>query len=171
MAYRNKTYVAFDGDEDIRYYRLMTAWKANDGMEFNFHDAHDLNSASDTSTEESIKRQLAVRMQNSKVFVILIGEKTKYLRKFVPWEIEQAVKRDLPIIAVNLNKSRDFDGHRCPAALRGELAIHIPFGQEAMRYALDKWPESHRSHRLRKETGPHHYNNLVYSRLGLQADA
>ena len=26
MAYRNKTYVAFDGDKDIRYYRLMKAW-------------------------------------------------------------------------------------------------------------------------------------------------
>lgn len=27
MTYRNKTYVAFDGDKDIRYYRLMQAWK------------------------------------------------------------------------------------------------------------------------------------------------
>jgi hypothetical protein len=33
MAYRNKTYVAFDGDSDIRYYRLMKAWKQNDNTE------------------------------------------------------------------------------------------------------------------------------------------
>lgn len=27
MSYRNKTYVAFDGDNDIKYYWLMRAWK------------------------------------------------------------------------------------------------------------------------------------------------
>ncbi len=61
MAYRNKTYVCFDGDEDMHYYRLMTAWKANDNLPFNFHNAHHLNTARDTSEEESIKRQLRER--------------------------------------------------------------------------------------------------------------
>ena len=50
MAYRNKTYVAFDGDKDIHYYYLMRAWKDNDNVDFNFYDAHDLNTALDTST-------------------------------------------------------------------------------------------------------------------------
>ena len=48
MAYRNKTYVAFDGDNDMRYYQLMKAWNQNDSTSFNFHDAHDINSARDT---------------------------------------------------------------------------------------------------------------------------
>ena len=30
MSYRNKTYVAFDGDNDIKYYWLMKAWKQTD---------------------------------------------------------------------------------------------------------------------------------------------
>ena len=46
MAYRNKTFVSFDGDNDIHYYRLMTAWKAHSQFDFNFYDAHDLNTAS-----------------------------------------------------------------------------------------------------------------------------
>lgn len=87
MAYRNKTYVAFDGDNDMRYYQLMKAWKQSDNTAFNFYDAHDINSARDSSQEESIKRQLRERMTNSKVFILLIGENTKYLRKFVKWEI------------------------------------------------------------------------------------
>jgi hypothetical protein len=29
MAYKNRTYIAFDGDSDIRYYWLMKAWKHN----------------------------------------------------------------------------------------------------------------------------------------------
>lgn len=59
MPYRNKTFVSFDGDTDIHYYRLMQAWKQSDGIDFNFYDAHDLNTARDSSREESIKAQLA----------------------------------------------------------------------------------------------------------------
>jgi len=67
MAYRSKTYIAFDGDNDIRYYRLMTAWAANEKFEMNFVNAHDLNFAWDTSEEESVKRQLRERFANSKL--------------------------------------------------------------------------------------------------------
>lgn len=101
MAYRNKTYVCFDGDTDMHYYRLMTAWKTNDNLDFNFHNAHDLNTARDTSTEESIKRQLRERFANSKLLVVLIGEKTRLLRKFVQWEMEVALRLGLPIVGVN----------------------------------------------------------------------
>ena len=53
MAHRNKVFVSFDGDNDIHYYRLMQAWKQNDRTAFNFFDAHDINTARDTSTEET----------------------------------------------------------------------------------------------------------------------
>ena len=36
MSYQNKTFVSFDGDSDMVYYRLMQAWKQNDGINFNF---------------------------------------------------------------------------------------------------------------------------------------
>ena len=98
MAYRNKTYVAFDGDNDIHYYRLMKAWRQTDSSTFNFYDAHDINTARDSSQEESIKRQLRIRMSNTKVFVLLIGNNTRFLRKFVKWEIETAIRLNLPII-------------------------------------------------------------------------
>ena len=109
MAYRNKTYIAFDGDNDMRYYRLMTAWKAHDGFSLNFHNAHDLNTARDSSQEESIKRQLRERFANSKLLVVLIGESTRYLTKFVKWELEVALRLGLPVIGVNLNGSRQMD--------------------------------------------------------------
>ncbi len=56
MAYRNKTYVCFDGDKDMHYYRLMCAWKQHEGINFNFFNAHELNTARDDSQEASIKR-------------------------------------------------------------------------------------------------------------------
>ena len=79
MAYRNKTYVAFDGDNDMRYYNLMKAWKQSDSTDFNFYDAHDLNTARDSSQTDSIKRKLSERMANSKIFVLLLGEKQNTL--------------------------------------------------------------------------------------------
>ena len=120
MAYRNKVYVAFDGDKDIHYYNLMKAWKQNDNTNFNFNDAHDLSQARDTSTEDSIKQNLRNRISNSKIFVLLVGESTKYLYKFVKWEIEQAIKREMPIIVVNLNGIRSHDTSHCPSILTKE---------------------------------------------------
>ncbi|MCZ2114646.1 MAG: TIR domain-containing protein [Anaerolineae bacterium] len=167
MPYRNKTFVSFDGDSDMSYYRLMQAWKQNDGIEFNFYNAHDLNAARDSSQEASIKAQLAERMRNTKVFVLLVGERTRYLQKFVRWEIEQAIKRDLPIIAVNLNGRRSMDEDRCPPVLRAELAIHVSFNAAIMQYALDNWPSSHLQYRQTEKTGPYYYKDSVYTGLGL----
>ena len=114
MAYRNKTYIAFDGDTDMSYYRTLQMWKSNENIDFDFYDAHDLNIARDTSLTESIKSQLRARFDNSKLFMILVGDNTKWNRKFIPWEIEQALNRDLPIIVVNVNGSRQKDDSRCP---------------------------------------------------------
>lgn len=166
MAYRNKTYVAFDGDNDMRYYQLMKAWKQNDNTSFNFYDAHDINSARDTSQEESIKRQLRERMANSKAFVLLIGEHTKYLTKFVKWEIGLAIKKGLPIICVNLNKNKRKD-ELCPSSLNGQLAIFSPFGSKMMQYALENWPKSHEQYLKNGKISSYCYTDVVYKRLGL----
>ena len=64
MSYRNKTYVAF-ASENIRYYRLMEAWRENDKIDFNFYDAHDLYISLDTSKPETIKRNLRERLKNA----------------------------------------------------------------------------------------------------------
>ena len=139
MAYRNKTYVCFDGDKDIQYYYLMKAWKASDHVNFDFYDAHDLNIARDSSQEASIKQQLALRLRSAKLMVVLIGESTKYLTKFVKWEMEQAIRLNIPIIAVNLNSLNRVDDLRCPPTIRNQLCLHIPFKQKAMEWSLDNW--------------------------------
>ena len=137
MAYRNKTYVCVDGDSDIHYYRLMQAWHQNDRTPFSFYNAHELNTARDASQEASIKRQLRERLLNTKVFVVLIGENTRYLTKFVRWEMEQALGLNLPIIGVNLNGMRQQDPERCPPIIRSELAVYISFNPAIMQFALD----------------------------------
>lgn len=165
MGYRNKTYVCFDGDNDIKMYQFMKGWKGNKNFDFNFYDAHEFNNIWSESKEDSIKRKLRERMNNAKVLVVLIGEKTKFLYKYVRYEIELAIKADIPIIAVNLNKKKGMDPNLCPAIIKNTLAIHIPYGIKIMQYALEKWPDSHINHRKNNDKGPYHYLEKVYTSL------
>jgi len=167
MAYKNKTYIAFDGDTDMQYYRTLQMWKERSDINFDFYDAHDLNTSRDTSLTDSIKNQLRVRFENSKLFMILVGEKTKWNRKFIPWEIEQALTRDLPIIVVNINGNRQKNDDYCPMSLRDVLAVHIPFKAAIMQYAFEDWPSSHNSYKAQDKTGDYYYKDEVYKRLGI----
>jgi len=167
MSYRNKTYVAFDGDTDMSSYRLMTAWNANENIEFNFYNAHDLNSAQDTSIEESIKAQLRIRMANAKQMILLVGENTKNLRKFIPWEIELARKQNIPIIVVNLNGSRKYDSVRSPSAIGNDIyTINVSFNAKIIQYALDHFPEAYEKYK-NERSGNYYYIESVYTELGL----
>lgn len=167
MAYRNKTYVCFDGDNDIHYYRLMCAWKQNDNTTFNFYDAHDLNTSRDSSSEESIKYQLRERLKNTSVFIVLIGDRTRYLTKFVKWEIEQSLRLNLPIIAVNLNGMRKKDEEKCPPLMKDALAIHISYNTKILQYALEHWPASDKKYRQDSKSGAYYYKGSVYTELGI----
>lgn len=165
MAYRNKTYICFDADTDIHYYRLMQAWKENDNISFNFHNAHELNHLRTGSNEETIKTKLRERMLNSTVAIVLVGEHTKDLYKFVRWEIEQAQKMDIPIIVVNLNKKKEIDYTLCPAILKNHLAIHVAYGQKIIDYALNHWVDYYRNLQKNGESGPYQYGMSRYKAL------
>ena len=160
MAYRNKAYVCFDGDKDIHYYRLMKAWHENENFDFTFYDAHDLRQARDSSSEETIKRSLRERLKNSREFIVLIGENTKNLFQFVRWEMEVALNLDIPIIGVNLNRKNGLDSDRCPAIIRDELVVYVPYGVESINYALRNWPGEYRRLKGQGATGSRVYKNL-----------
>lgn len=167
MTYRNKFYVSFDSDSDIHYYWLTRAWQQGDGTKFDFYDAHDLNTAYDTSFEEIVKCQLEARIQDTQAFVVLVGERTRYLQ-FVQWEIEKALALDLPIICVNLNGLRHRDPIRCPDPINKSLSVHIGFNAPILQHALETWPEKHRSLRQQGDSSPYYYKPEDYVKLGLE---
>lgn len=164
MTYKNKVYIAFDGDSDMRYYTMLEAWSKNENNDFEFHNAHDLNTARDSSNEESIKKDLRIRFANSKLFILLIGEHTKNLTKFVKWEIETAIKLKLPIIAVNLNDSKRPDELE-PSTLKNQLAIFIPYRRKVIKYAIDNWPASDHEYRKNNEINNYYYVDSIYKNL------
>ncbi len=167
MAYRNKAYVIFDGDKDMWAYAYMLGWNKNDNMEFNFHDAHDLNTITNLSSEENTKRKLRERLATAKQAIVLVGESTKNLFKFVRWEIEECQKLGLPIIVVNLNKARRYDPDRCPAILRDANTMHVSFNANIIKYALDDFCENYAAYKAKTPNTNWYYIDDVYKKLGL----
>ncbi len=168
MPYRSKLYTAFDGDNDMWAYRMLEAWRDNDKIDFGFVDAHDLNTARDDSLTESIREQLRERMRNSKLMLLLVGEKTNRLTRFVKWEIEYARKIDLPIVVANLNKKRTYDSARCPSAIiEGSVyTVHVSYERNIIKYAVDNFPQHYRQHK--GEQGAElSYPASVYQSVGL----
>lgn len=166
-SYRNKTYICFDADTDMWAYKFMKGWKNNDNIDFDFYDAHDINNLWKDSSEETIKGKLRERMKNTKLFLVIIGEKTKNLYKFVRWEMDVALEMKLPIIAVYLNESKKIDRELCPAIIRDELVLHIPYKQAAIKWAIDNWIERYKYHKEQKHTGAISLTDELYKQLGI----
>lgn len=167
MTYANKTYVCFDADTDMHYYRTMQMWKENDKIDFDFYNAHDLNNLRDWSTEDTIKRKLRERLLNSKNFIVLIWENTKNLYKFVRREMEAALDLNLPIIGVNLNNKRSIDNNLCPPIIKDELVVYTSFNMKAIKHALDYRTNEHYDLKKQWVEGDRYYSDSVYEWLWL----
>jgi hypothetical protein len=169
MAYRNKTFVSF-ASEDIRSYWLMCAWRANKKIDFNFLDAHDLNTALDTSHPETIRRRLRERLANTKQVVLLVGDQTRAIAgrpsRFLYYEVEVIERLGLPVVFANLNGSRRVQQSRLPRVLTGQYTISVSFQPTIIRYALDDFVDGYASAK-RTHTTPYYYKPIAYTRLGL----
>jgi len=142
MAYRTKTYIAADWDGDNDAVDKLYEWKKNNRLSLDFHDAHELTQARDSSLYCSVKRSLAERLDASKTFVLIVGNKTKTVtkgncrycgsynswtgacargysvdyRSYIEYECDKAVRDGLKIVvlynAATVNKSQ------CPDAVK-----------------------------------------------------
>jgi len=161
------TYVIFDGDKDRYAFAYMRGWKANDRVEFDFEDAHDIGVMTPRAQDESyVKSELRKRMQASQQVLVLVGESTKNLRKYVGWEIDLALKLALPIIVVNLNGKRVMDAEFCPVSLRTGYIAHIEYKRAIIKHALENFPNEFAG-RNRAETTSRFYGDDIYRRLGI----
>ena len=169
MSYRNKTYVAF-ASEDIKCYRLMEAWRDNEHIDFDFHDAHDLAVALDTSQPDTIRRRLRERLNNTKQ-VVLLGSlvcksKAATASSFLHYEVETIIELDLPVVVANLDGDRTVDRNLIPKAFLDAdyYTMSVSFQSAIIKYALDEYAAGYS---VSTKTGPHFYKSSVYTKLGL----
>ena len=169
MSYRNKTYVAF-ASEDISSYRLMEAWRENKNIDFNFYDAHDLYISRDTSTPETIKRNLRDRMKNAKQIVLLGSPSAKSKGgdgvSFLAYEIQIALELGRPIVVAHLDGSRSGNSANYPEPLKDAdyYTMSVSFQIAIIRYALDEYAAGFA---MSDTTGERIYKASVYTAVGL----
>jgi len=169
MSYRNKTYVAF-ASEDIKYYRLMEAWRDNANIDFSFFDAHDLYKARDTSKPETIKGRLTERMGNAKQFVLLGSHTAKRKgsdgQSFLAHEIKAMLKLNLPVVIANLDGDRRVDRSFIPTPLldAGYHTMSVSFQPKIIKYALDYYAATYATS---THSGCYYYEASAYTSLGL----
>lgn len=169
MSYRNKTYVAF-ASEDIHCYRLMEAWRDNENIDFDFHDAHDLVTALDTSQPDTIRRRLRERLNNTKQVVFLGSKKGKSKAgdgtSFLFYEVETITELNLPVVVANLDGDRRIDRAFIPQLFLDEkyYTMSVSFQPAIIKYALDDYaPNFAKSDKV----GPYQYKTSVYEQLGI----
>lgn len=168
MSYKDKTYVIFDADTDMWAYAYMKGWKKNDNIDFDFDDAHDIKPLTYRASDETyIKGRLRERMKSASQVILIVGQSTKYLYKYVRWEIDLALELGLPIIVVNLNNSKRIDNLLCPPILRNKNAIHVPFRMKIIKYSFDNYPHFFYYQRDKSKNDDYHWIENVYTELGL----
>ena len=141
MVYRTKTYIAADWDGDNNAVEQLYKWKKSNYWSLDFHDAHDLPQARDSSLNCSIKSSLATRLDVSKTFVLIVGNNTKTVRSgscrycssynswtqrcarghnvdyrsYIEYECEKAIRDGLRIVV--LYNAGSVDKSKCPDSI------------------------------------------------------
>lgn len=179
MAYRNGTYVAFDGNGttdptkgDMKYYGLLQSWNVSNKFELNFSDSHKKTyQVKDTSSIRTLQVRLLERMKNSKNMLLIISDDTNWDRGMLNFEIEKAVEYyKIPIIVVYTGYSYILNPgaleEKWPRALYERIknqtarCIHIPFRQKCISAAVSQFSVNNKDDQL---TSPlHYYNERAY---------
>lgn len=182
MAYRNGTYVAFNGmgttnptEGDMKYYGLLQVWGKEKSIDFKFSDSHKKTySVRDSSLERTLKNRLSERMSHSKNMVLIITENSSINRGLLNWEIEKAIDHfKIPIIlAYTGYKSILRPGSLSdlwPQAFKDRIdsvevkAIHIPFKKKPIGEAISQFS----IHNQMPKSSLSYYSKEVYERWGL----
>ncbi len=59
------------------------------------------------------------------------------------------------------------DSDRCPVGLRTGYVVHVAYKRAIIKYALESFPTEF-GVRDRTATGPRHYGDNIYQRLGIE---
>ncbi len=150
MVYRTKTYIAADWDNDFDAVKQLHDWNDNPYYsKLDFVDVHEFVQARDTSLPCTIKRSLNERMNMSKTFILIVGNKTNSITKggcqycdkyinsswysycqsgncvnydsYIEHECELAIKAKINIVV--LYNSSYVHKELCPKAIR-DIGVH-----------------------------------------------
>ena len=136
-----KVFISFDYEDNKNYKWLLSAWNANEKMEFTFEDC----SADEIHSDDiaRIKAGLTRRINKSEYTLVIIGENATKKHKdaekigydnWIAFEIAKSKENGNKLIAVKLDKS-----YLSPNEIMGSGAHWaMSFTQKAIMKALDE---------------------------------
>lgn len=158
MAYRNGTYVAFDGNGttdptrgDLKYLGLLRSWNNSKNHVFTFSDSHQKTyQVKDSSNINTLKYRLLERMINSKNMLLIISDVTNWDRGLLNYEIEKAIDYyKIPLIVAytgyDMILNPSLLREKWPKSLLDRIdkglakCIHIPFKEKAIMTAISQF--------------------------------
>lgn len=100
---KKRIFVSYYYEKDRAIKRLLKAWSKNDKFDIEFDDVS-ADVSLTTKTDDELKQQLTARINESDIVLVLIGSNT-HSRKWVDYEVGEAVRLAKPIVAVKQNRS------------------------------------------------------------------
>lgn len=107
-----KIFISYYYDKDRALKRLLKAWNKNEKFDVEFEDVS-ADVSLTTRTDQELQTELTKRIQKADVVLVLVGSRT-HTRKWVSYEIKEAVRLSKPIVAVKQKRS-----HLSPKELKG----------------------------------------------------
>lgn len=166
-----KIYVAFDGDNDLEYYKKLKEFKNSEGELFEFADGYEFYHQLDKVNDDELKAQVIERVSQNDIVLVLMGNTTKTMRKYIRWQVESAINLGKPVIVINENNIRAVDFDKCPALIKKALTLHISFNETILECALENWPAMHNGFMAKEKKGMFKFPTEVYTHLGLETPA
>lgn len=161
----SKVYVAFDYANASAYYNVMRSWASSDAESYLLMDSVGVKLDASSKTQDSIQMEFEARIADSAIVVFLVNEFTKYPFRYFAWEISIAVRLGKPLLVVNLNGAKVPDQMCCPDGLMQTLALHVPFNQKVVEYAIAHWVVD--SARFQTKRTSYYYSESVFVKLGI----
>lgn len=130
---KKKVFVSYDHSEDVHYKRLLQAWDANAGFDFDF-DSRGPNVPINSEDAGRIKAALTAKMKEADYLLVIVGEKT-HTSDWVTWEIDRAKQSDtkLRLTAIKIDRT-----NITPSGLTGTgTSWAYSFTQDSINTALD----------------------------------
>jgi len=139
MTHLVKSYISFDSDNDMEYFKMIKSWNKTEESEFEYVDSLDIKALGLTD-KKTVKDLLKERFKGCEVFTLIVGQNTKN-SKFSRLEIETAVfSLHIPQLIVNLNGSTHFDKNLCSTAVLKFIAVYVPFDKDKFTHTLENLP-------------------------------
>lgn len=158
MTYRTKTYIAGDWTNDKEAIDKLYEWNDSKFWGLSFSDAHEITQSKDTSLNCSIKHSLKMRLDVSKTFVLIVGEKTKDLRSGACYECRSYNSWNYSCMRGYSVSYESYVDYECRVAKESNIKIVVLYNYASVR--KEKCPEILRS--VGKHLAMYHYEISFY---------